>query len=206
MRFPCVAVGWSLGVAALTIPMTARAQQAGPTPSTTQSQSGYPDVRKEAADPTLFPDPDQAARERVHTKPGDDATNAGLGRKGMGKGSGLGRVTTQSLGQADADPLPLRVAYRRAKTLAMERDPNLGTLLERANQARTDVAKRQYLHEYYSQLFAEVRKIDPSPAMKSHVASLQASTEQRYDPKRRAVAGEEDLINGRLFSLPSLTR
>ena len=42
--------------------------------------------------------------------------------------------------------------------------------------------------------------------MKSHLASLQASTEQRYDPKRRAVAGEEDLINGRLFTRPGLTR
>ena len=206
MRFVSVSWAWSLGVLALAVPATTRAQQAGPTPSTTQSQSGYPDVRKEAADPTLFPDPDKVASDKARPKTGDDGTNAGLGTKGQGKRGGAGRVTSQSLGQADTDPLPVRVAYRRAKTLAMERDPNLGTLLKRADLAVTDVEKRQYLHAYYLQLFAEVRKIDSSPAMKSHLDSLRASTEQRYDPKRRGVAGEEDLINGRLFARPGLTR
>ena len=158
MKDVSLVAAWFLGVFAWTTPAAAQAQQAGPTPSTTQSQSGYPDVRKEAADPTLFPDPDQVARERVRPKSGDDATNAGLGTKGQGKRGGAGRVTSQSLGQADTDPLPVRVAYRRAKTLAMERDPGLGTLLKRADLAGTDVEKRQYLHAYYSQLFAEVRK------------------------------------------------
>ena len=204
MRFVSGSWLWPLGILALAVPTATRAQQAGP--STTQSQSGYPDVRKEAADPTLFPDPDKVAADQVRAKSGDDATNAGLSRKGQGKRGGAGRVTSQSLGQADTDPLPIRVAYRRAKTLAMERDPNLGTLLERADRAGTDVEKRQYLHAYYLQLFAEVRKIDSSPAMKSHLAALQASTEQRYDPKRRAVANEADLINGRLFARPGLTR
>ena len=206
MRLVSVSWLWPLGVLALSAPVATQAQEARPEPSTTQSQSGYPDVRKEAADPTLFPDPDKIASDKVHPITGDDATNAGLSRKGQGKRGGLGRVTSQTLGQADTDPLPVRVAFRRAKTLAMERDPNLGTLLRRADQAATDVEKRQYLHAYYLQLFAEVRKIDPSPAMKSHVDSLKASTEQRYDPKRRAVSGEEDLINGRLFGQPGLTR
>jgi hypothetical protein len=31
------------------------------------------------------------------------------------------------------------------------------------------------------------------------VESLQASTEQRYDPKRRNVADEETLVNSRVF-------
>ena len=83
--------------------------------------------------------------------------------------------------------------------MAMERDPNLSVLLKRADLAGTDVEKRRYLRAYYTQLFAEVRRIDPSPAMKSHLDSLDVSTGQRYDPKRRGVSEEEDLINGRLF-------
>ena len=206
MRFRPLSLPWVVGVFALTAPMLTRAQEPGPLPSTTQSQSGYPDVRKEAADPTLFPDPDRVAGDRVRPPAADTGVNAGLTNKGAAKRGGLGRTNSQSLGQADTDPLPVRVAYRRAKTLAMERDPSLGTLLRQADLASTDEDKRRYLREYYHQLFAEVRKIDPSPAMKSHLDSLQTSTGQRYDPKRRAVANEEDLINGRLFGRPSLTR
>ena len=206
MRFRPVLLTWGLGVFALAAPMYTRAQEPGPSPSTTQSQSGYPDVRKEAADPTLFPDPDKVASDKVRPAAVDNGTNAGLTNKGAAKRGGLGRANSQSLGQADTDPLPVRIAYRRAKTLAMERDPSLGALLRQADLAATDVAKRQYLRAYYRQLFAEVRKIDPSPAMRSHLDALQTSTEQRYDPKRRAVASEEDLINGRLFGRPSLTR
>ena len=205
MRFSPVSLPWLLGALALVAPVL-RAQEPGPTPSTTQSQSGYPDVRREAADPTLFPDPDKAASEKVRPLALDNGITAGMTNKGAAKRGGLGRTNSQSLGQADTDPLPVRVAYRRAKTLAMERDPGLGVLLRQADLARTDAEKRQYLQTYYHRLFAEVRKIDPSPAMKSHLDSLQISTGQRYDPKRRAVANEEDLINGRLFGQPGLTR
>ena len=189
-------------LAAITLgaPMASRAQQPVPTPSTTQSQSGYPDIRREAADPSLFPDPDAVARDLVRPKAAQEANNPNIfGQNGRGKKGGLGRVSTQALKQADADPLPIRVAYRRAKTLAMERDPSLGALLQQADLAGTDVERRRYLRVYYTRLFAEVRRIDPSPAMNAHLDSLKLPTEQRYDPKRRATADEEDLINGRLF-------
>ena len=190
----------ALGVGVFAAPTVSWAQQPGPTPSTTQSQSGYPDVRKEAADPSLFPDPDRAARDLVRPKSSLDANNPNIfGQKGRGKKGGLGRISTQALKQADADPLPVRVAYRRAKTLAMERDPGLGALLRQADLAGTDEDRRRYLRLYYVRLFAKVRRIDSSPSMNAHLDALKLPTEQRYDPKRRATADEDDLINGRLF-------
>ncbi len=90
----------------------------------------------------------------------------------------------------------VRVAYRRAKTTAMARDPALPELLHQAAAARTDVQKRAYLKRYYTRLYAEVSKVDPSPEMKKHVALLSAVSQQRYDPQRRAVGGEEDIVRG----------
>ena len=200
MRFVPAFALLALGVGLLAAPTVSRAQQPGLTPSTTASQSGYPDVRKEAADPSLFPDPDRVARDLVRPPSAQSANNPNIfGQNGRGKKGGLGRISTQALKQADADPLPVRVAYRRAKTLAMERDPSLGALLRQADLAGTDVERRRYLRVYYVRLFAEVRRIDPSPAMNAHLDSLKLPTEQRYDPKRRATADEDDLINGRLF-------
>jgi hypothetical protein len=99
--------------------------------------------------------------------------------------------------KADLDPLDVRVAYRRDKTLAMERDPGLADLLREAAAAPTDNDKRAWLRQYYTRLYAGIHKIDPSPAMKAHVALIADVTEQRWNPKRRAVAGEDDLVNGR---------
>jgi hypothetical protein len=99
--------------------------------------------------------------------------------------------------KADLDPLDVRVAYRRDKTLAMERDPGLADLLREAAAAPTDNDKRAWLRQYYTRLYAGISKIDPSPAMKAHVALIADVTEQRWNPKRRAVAGEDDLVNGR---------
>ncbi len=183
-----------LALLVLVAPLSISAQQIDTTPSTTQSQSGYPDVRNEAADPTLFPNPDQTARNAVRPR---TASTRETNKTGSASGrSAGGRVNNQVLKQADTDPLPIRVAYRRAKTRAMERDPNLQTLLAQADTASTDNEKRRYLRAYYVQLFGEVKKIDPSPAMKSHLDALQHFVEQRYNPQRRAVAGEESLING----------
>jgi hypothetical protein len=99
--------------------------------------------------------------------------------------------------KADMDPLDVRVAYRRDKTLVMERDPGLADLLREAAEAPTDNDKRAWLKQYYTRLYAGIRKIDPSPAMKAHVDLIAFVTEQRWNPQRRAVAGEEDLVNGR---------
>lgn len=171
---------------------------ATPAPPPTQSQSGYPDIRRQAADPSLFPDPDEAARTTVRrSTPGTGG--GGGGRRAGGRearGAGSARAGNQALGAADADPLALRVAYRRAKTVAQARNPELGLLLRQADTAETDPEKRRLLRVYYTQLFAAVCRVDASPAMKSHVDSLRRVAEQRYDPKRRNMAGDEDLLRG----------
>ncbi len=99
--------------------------------------------------------------------------------------------------EADADPLEVRIAYRRAKTAAIEQDPGMNDLLLRADAAPTDKAKREYLRQYYARLFTAVQKIDPSPALSAHLALLKILARQRYNPQRRQIAGEENLINGR---------
>ena len=108
-----------------------------------------------------------------------------------------GRSLDRTLQQADADPLTVRVAYRRDKTVVLARDPELAVLLRRADEADTDVKKRAFLREYYTRLFTAVRRLDSSPGMKQHLTLLAQVAEQRYDPKRRVVATEEDLLNTR---------
>ncbi len=181
-----------LSLSVVVAPMLLRGQTPGDSPSPTQSQSGYPDVRQEAADPTLFPNPDEAAKNAVRPK-----TARGTATTKGRDNTGGGRINNQVLKDADSDPLPVKIAYRRAKTLAMERNPGLAKLAEEADTAPTDVEKRRYLRIYYDQLFAAVGKIDSTPAMKSHLDALKKFTEQRYNPQRRAVAGEEDIVAGR---------
>ena len=79
----------------------------------------------------------------------------------------------------------------------MERNPGLAKLVVEADAASTDVEKRRFLRIYYGQLYVAMGKIDSSPAMKSHLDALKKFTEQRYNPQRRAVAGEEDIVSGR---------
>ena len=108
-----------------------------------------------------------------------------------------GRSLDRTLQRADSDSLDVRVSYRRAKTQALARDPGLVQLVRRADTADSDREKHAYLREYYTRLFAEVRRIDSSPAMKAHLDLLSQVAAQRYAPNRRVVAGEEDLLNGR---------
>ena len=122
-------------------------------------------------------------------------TRSGGHRNGTG-GHRQGRHHEMLVSQADSDPLTVRVAYRRAETIAMARDPGLADLIHQAAAASTDVDKRVFLKAYYVRLFASIRKIDPSPEMRSHVFLLSLIAEQRYDPKRREVGGDEDLVNG----------
>ena len=108
-----------------------------------------------------------------------------------------GRSRDRVLQRADSDSLEVRVAYRRDKTQALARDPSLIELNHRAETAGTDDEKRLYLRQYYTHLFASIRRLDSSAAMKAHLDLLSQVAAQQYDPKRRAVAGEEDLLNGR---------
>ena len=172
-------------------------------PSSAPNQ--YPEIdqfREPGSTSKLFPAPTPPPSDET---PGVETPNAGPRRNGRRAGAGLGgggqhrrgqRVNDMLLADADADPLDLRVAYRRAKTTAIARDPGLAGLLVEANRAETDVQKRAVLKVYYTRLFDGIRKADPSPEMKKHVELLAEVAQQRYDPQRRAVGGEEDIIRG----------
>ncbi len=152
---------------------------------------GLPDMHPQGNGTALFP-------EGSRQKPATPATTSRKRRGSLATGSKQrGRSLDRTLQKADTDPLGVRVAYRRDKTMALAREPELTVLLQRADDARTDVQKRTYLREYYTRLFASIRRMDSSPAMKEHLSLLAQVAEQRYDPKRRVVAGEEDLLNTR---------
>jgi hypothetical protein len=146
----------------------------------------------------LFPEAG-ATTEVVPPLPRAGRGNGQRRNGGRGKrANAAGIYATEAAGRrADADPLEVRVAFRRAKTQAMARDPGLRELLIQADEAPTDDIKREHLRAYYTRLYASVCKIDRSPALKAHVALLAKVSEQRYDPKRFAISGEDDLVGGR---------
>ena len=152
-----------------------------------------PDLHPPSNNPGLFPNgPRQNPPATTSGSAGRNHRNSALtGTKRRG------RSLDRTLQQADADPLKVRIAYRRDKTAAMARDPELAALLRRADTTGTDPQKRAYLREYYTRLFASIRRIDSSPDMKAHLALLAQVAEQSYDPKRRVVYGDEDLLNTR---------
>lgn len=118
------------------------------------------------------------------------------GRRGQGNGR-AGRKGDVLAARASGDPLQVRIAFRKAETEALLRRPDLAVIEREADVAPTDDSKRQYLRSYYTQLYSEVKKIDPSPAMAEHVKLLGSIAEQRYDPKRRTIGGDEELVRGR---------
>lgn len=190
---------------ALLIPAGAWAQDPPlapePTPVPAASPSGYPDIdslREPGSSAKLFPAP--SPDSTVPGTPGQGAAPRRGRRDNALLNSGQGRRPARSndlLGsQADADPLEVRVAYRRAKTTAMVRDPGLADLLHEAAAAGTDVQKRAFLKQYYARLFDDVRRVNPSPEMRKHVDLLALVARQRYDPQRRVVGGEEDIVRG----------
>lgn len=181
-------------------PMTLRDR---PQPSSTPSTS-YPDIeslREPGSTEKLFPAATPPPVLDPNAPPGTpQAGAAARGRHGggiLGRKSSSGRQRDTLVDQADSDPLTVRVAYRRAKTLAMVHDPGMADLLHQAAAAGTDVDKRAILKQYYTRLYAGVLKADTSPEMKKHVETLQLVASARYDPKRRTVGGEEDIVLGR---------
>ncbi len=191
-----------VGSLALCTSLAARAQDPvpAPGPSPSASQGSYPDIeslREPGSSAKLFPAQTPSPTPAIPGAEGTAQTgnrNNPLLNNNQHHRNGR---TNDMLGDlADSDPLEVRVAYRRAKTVAMARDPGLAELLHEANAARTDVQKRAILKIYYTRLFDEVRKVDRSPEMKKHVDLLSQVSQQRYDPQRRAVGGEEDIVRG----------
>lgn len=150
------------------------------------AQEAPPDAPAPGAPAALFPESGPAALPAT-------ATGARHGRRARGGRRNTQYATDAAVSLANNDPLEVRVAYRKDKTLAMVREPALRDLLLQADAARTDNEKRAFLKLYYTKLYATVRKIDPSPKMKAHVDLLAQATQQEYDPKRRSVSGEDDL-------------
>lgn len=158
----------------------ARAQEAPPADAAPAPVTGAPAA--------LFPEAGPAAR------PEPPARSRGGGRKAGKRGRRHSQFATDAaVSQANGDPLEVRIAFRKDKTLALAREPGLRDLLLQADAARTDDEKRGYLKIYYTKLYETIRQIDPSPEMKAHVALLAQASEQEYDPKRRSVSGEDDL-------------
>ena len=178
-----------------------------PKPAAASTPSGYPDIeslRKPGSTANLFPAqpvptplpgtlPARPGQNRLGTTLGGSRTGGGA----LGRRRNSGRQHDLLVDQADADPLQIRVAYRHAKTIAMANDPGLADLLHAADGAQTDVEKRKILKEYYNRLYAGVKKADPNPELKKHVDVLKLITESRYDPRRRDVGGDEDIVLGR---------
>ncbi len=193
-----------IGISALLLMWKAQAQDLTPTPAPgpaqPASQGSYPDIdslREPGSSAKLFPEQPASptpAAPGSGTAAGNGRRNNSLLNNNQHRRNGRSNDMLGDL--ADSDPLEVRVAYRRAKTLAMVHDPGLAVLLRDADDASTDVQKRALLKVYYTRLFAEVRKVDRSPAMKKHIELLGQVSQQRYDPQRRAVGGEEDIVRG----------
>lgn len=187
---------------------TLRAQQpttpepsAAPTPvPSADNNYGYPDIeslRDPGSSAKLFPDHPTATPDPNLPGANGAGRRAGGGGLGRQRGGNRNRRRDAAVSQADADPLQVRVAYRRAKTLIMARDPGLADLLARADRAGTDPEKRAFLKQYYVRLYDEVGKTDPSPEMKKHLVTLKLIARARYEPRRREVGGDEDIVEGR---------
>ena len=143
---------------------------------------------------TLFPAPN-TTRPAPPPIPGEVELRASSpgsrrGRKSGGQGDRLSGQRRQPAANpnflnAAADPVEIRIAYRRAETEA-RRDPRFRDLLVQADLAHDDEDRRAILKRYYTELFARVRRINRSPALAAHVAILSRAAELRYAPKRRA--------------------
>lgn len=180
-------------------------QQPRPAPTPTDAPTDGPSIeslREPGSTAKLFPDQPVAtpASGTPGTAPGV-ARGAGRGANGqgglLGRKRNSGRQRDVLVDQADQDPLLVRVAFRRAKTLAMVRDPGMATLLQKADAAGTDPEKRAFLKLYYTRLYDGIGKIDRSPEMKKHLDTLRQVAQSRYDPRRRDVGGDEDIVLGR---------
>ncbi len=142
---------------------------------------------------TLFPSGRTApAPELEENRRSGNPNRRGGGNVTRGLGLTAARVGNGLAARAAKDPLEVRIAFRKAKTTVLLLHPELTTLEREAAAASTDVQKRAYLRSYYTQLYAAVRKTDPSPALASHVNLLMKVAEQRYDPKIRGTSGEEE--------------
>lgn len=138
--------------------------------------------------PPASPDPGELRQSSAAG--GQRGKRANSRRSGGPGGERRRRDANPTLTAAAGDPVEIRIAYRRAETEA-KRDPAFGDLLRRADESHDDEERRALLRSYYTGLFAQVRRIDRSPALAAHVAVLSRAAEQRYAPRRRAGGADE---------------
>lgn len=143
-----------------------------------------------AARPAPPPVPDNQDLRRVKKENARRARRGGTGAGPFGGGSKRQAVNPALL-TAAADPVEIRIAYRRAETEA-KRDPRFVDLLRRADLARDDEERRALLRRYYTELYVRVRQLDHSPNLAAHLAVLSRAAEQRYAPKHKAGGVDEN--------------
>lgn len=189
-RSPSAALAAALLVL-LTGTAAAPAQQAPPAPAA--EPAPFNSAPAPGAD-TLFPAPNTTRPAPPPVADEVELRTATPGGRRVKKSGGAGdRMIGQrrqpaanpNLVTAAADPVEVRIAYRRAETEA-RRDPVFRDLQIRADLAHDDEDRRAILRRYYTQLFDRVRRLNRSPALAAHVATLSRAAELRYAPKRRA--------------------
>jgi hypothetical protein len=84
--------------------------------------------------------------------------------------------------EQESDDLQARIRYREVKTKAL-RDPKIQQEWDRAEAAKTDPEKREYLKSYYKLLCDRMVKIDSS--VKPRVDALRKSLVWRLEPGLR---------------------
>ena len=178
---PLLAAAALAALAGVALGQEAPPDDVSPAPTPAPASPGVPS--------TLFPEAGPAASPGV--APGHGRHGAAAGNRRHGRHSQY--ATDAAVSLANSDPLEVRVAFRKDKTMALVREPGLRDILLQADAARTDDEKRAFLKVYYTTLYRTILKVDPSPAMKAHVALLAQASQQEYDPRRRAVSGEDDL-------------
>lgn len=179
------------------------AQTPPPTPATPATEAApYTSPAPPPAENALFPAPGAASRPAPPPVPDNQnlrrarKENGRRGRRAGTEGGAFGagpkrQAANPALLTAAADPVEIRIAYRRAETEA-KRDPIFIDLLRRADLARDDEERRALLRRYYTELFVRVRQLDRSPTLAAHVAVLSRAAEQRYAPKRKAGGVDEN--------------
>ncbi len=148
----------------------------------------------------LFPAPDTTRPAPPPVTDAGELRGTGVGNRrgkrtssrggGRALGEGRQRGANPLLATAAADPVEVRIAYRRAETEA-KRDPVFNELLRQADLAHDDEERRALLRRYYTDLFERVRRLNRSPALAAHVAVLSRAAELRYAPKRRVGGVDE---------------
>jgi hypothetical protein len=86
----------------------------------------------------------------------------------------LDEIFKQTSVGKEGDEQRLRVEWRQLKN-KVANDPDLAAAKRAADTARKDLDKRELLRAYYKLYYVRIRQFPLSPAMKQHIAQMEAS-------------------------------